>query len=196
MIFCCVFLPVTKGRLGGRGYLKSSLFPLCQKPAGATVQSRSKMDSEQVFLFSKTCNLGKTPRLSLVSHLSLQKHVCLPNFVDHFYIAFNFCYFFKPGIISNLLFDFQVARCFLDSLLFCCHFFIPLHYTESVKSYGFCLFGNYSIVGCSNLCIEHHIAFNIYYLLFIVLILFFQIYLPHVGISDSLVFYCCLRFYL
>lgn len=73
-------------------------------------------------LFSKTWNLGETLGLSLVTHFSLQKHLCLANIVDHFYIAFNFYYFYKPGIISNPLFDFQVYRYFLDNPLLCCHF--------------------------------------------------------------------------
>lgn len=152
IIFYCVFLPITKVRLGGRGCSNSSLYPLCHKPAEATVQSRSKMDSEQEFLCSKTCNLGKTPGLSLVSHLSLQKHLCLANIVDHFYIAFHFCYFFKPGIISFFSFKLKFIGATIFFLIsktidvswtvfyFVVIFFILLHYRESVRSYGFCLF--------------------------------------------------------
>lgn len=58
-------------------YSNSSLFSLCQKPAEATVQFKFKTDSEQVFLFFKTYNTGKTPGLLLVSHLYLQKHLYL-----------------------------------------------------------------------------------------------------------------------
>lgn len=123
-----LFLTITKGSLGERTYSNSSLFSLCQKPA----EFRSKTDSEQVFLFFKTYNTGKAPGLLLVSHLYLQKHLYLANIVDHFYIAFKFCYFFKSGIISNL-FDFQKDSYLLYSLLFCCPFFIIiiiLHYRE------------------------------------------------------------------
>lgn len=121
IIFYCVFLPINKEVCEGRVNSNSSPFSPCQKAAEATVQPRSKIDSEPEVLLSKTCNLGETPGLSSASHLSLQKHLCLANSVDHFYSTFNFCYFFKPGIISNI-FDFQEDRYFLDSLLFCCLF--------------------------------------------------------------------------
>lgn len=69
IIFYCVFLSIDKGRLGGREYSNYSLFPPCQKPARVTIQSRFRIDSEQMCLFSKTSNLGETPGLWLLTPL-------------------------------------------------------------------------------------------------------------------------------
>lgn len=104
---------------------------------------RYKIDSRQTFLFPKTYNLRDTPDFSSVAHFSLR----LANTVNH--VVFSFSYFFKPGIISNLLFD-SLDDDFFGYPFILLSFFILLHYKESVRLYDFRLLDNmqYSIVGC------------------------------------------------
>lgn len=113
-----LFFYVLLRKVGREGVFYLFPFSPCQKPAGITIQSRSKTDSEHMCLFSKIYILGEMLGLSLVPHFSLQKHLHLANIVGHFHITFHFYYFFKPVIISDLLLVFQEDRYFLGNLLF------------------------------------------------------------------------------
>lgn len=100
IIFYCAFLPVTKEAWEG-----GILLTLPLSPVRNTVQLRFFKNGLQTSIFvSKTFKPGETPGWSFVS-LFPQAHLCLASTIDRFYAAFtfNFCYFFKPGIISNLL---------------------------------------------------------------------------------------------
>nr|KAF6310734.1 hypothetical protein mMyoMyo1_008782 [Myotis myotis] len=114
-------------------------------------------------LFSKTYNLGETLDLSSVPHLSLQNHLHLANIVGHFHIAFNFYYFFKPIIISNLLLAFQEDRYFLGNLLFCCHFLNSLALQRKCEILRFLLIWQLEHCESFKSFIGHHIALTISY---------------------------------